>query len=289
MDAGRKPLDARVEIVTPENIAFEYRVAGPFRRLAAYLVDVAIRLGVAIAAFVVSGVLFGFVGLWDIGAGIALVFAFLLTWFYGGLFETIWNGQTPGKRAMGIRVLTSDGRAINALQAVMRNVLRDVDFFCLFGLITMAMNRRFQRLGDLACGTMVVIEEPQWMAGVVHVTDPAVLRLAAELPAGFQPSRSLARALATYVGRRAAFPPMRRMQIAAHLALPLQEILGVPPQADADRLLCALYHRTFVTDRLDEIAGPRAPVAPRVVESGNPFAQPDQAPLETMFNQVRST
>ena len=51
----------------------------------------------------------------------------MLFWFYGGLFETFWNGQTPGKRLLGIRVITLDGQPINALQAILRNVLRIVD------------------------------------------------------------------------------------------------------------------------------------------------------------------
>ena len=123
-------------------------------------------------------------------------------------------------------------------------MLRTVDgqpgLFYLLGLAAATMNDRFQRLGDLACGTMVVVEERQWYGDVVRVDDPRAIRLAADLPAGFQPSRSLARALATYVGRRKNFSPSRRAQLARHLGVPLRRILDLPPETDFDRLLCAV-------------------------------------------------
>ncbi|MCX7428464.1 MAG: RDD family protein [Planctomycetia bacterium] len=278
MQSDAKQLDTQIEIVTPENIAFQYRVAGPFRRLPAYLIDLAVRAGVAAVAFGVLVFAFGMAGLASLGFGVWLTLAFLLTWFYGGVFETFYNGQTPGKRLMRIRVLSVDGRAVNALQATLRNVLRTVDgqpgLFYLLGLAVATMNDRFQRLGDLACGTMVVVEERQWYGDVVRVDDPRAIRLAAELPAGFQPSRSLARALATYVGRRENFSPSRRAQLARHLGVPLRHILDLPPETDFDRLLCALYHRTFITDQ-EEPPGSE-PISPMVAfdksAGGNPFA-----------------
>lgn len=266
------PLDTRIEIVTPENIAFAYRVAGPFRRLPAYLIDLGIRLGVALFGLFVLSFAFGVAGLEGFGLGLWLTLAFLLTWFYGGVFETFWNGQTPGKMLMRIRVLSTDGQAINALQAVLRNVLRTVDgqpgLLYLLGLVSATMNDRFQRLGDLACGTMVVVEERQWCGGVVRIDDPEAIRLAALLPVSFQPSRSLGRALATYVGRRRTFSPTRRMQLARHLSVPLCREMELPSDTDPDRLLCALYHRTFITDREEpEADGGGSPFA-----VGNPFA-----------------
>ena len=267
-------LDTTVQIVTPENIAFRYQVAGPFRRLPAYLVDLAIRVGVGYAATLLVMFTSTFVGMAKIGPGVILILWFLLAWFYGGLFETFWNGQTPGKRLMQIRVLAVDGQPINGLQAVLRNVLRAVDMqpwmFYQLGLVTAMMNDRFQRLGDLACGTMVVVEERRWFRGVVRIDEPEAIQLAGRVPAGFQVSPSLGRALAAYVQRRGYFPRLRRLEIARHLARPLQDRFGLPPQTDPDQLLCALYHRTFITDRGDEWLAPgrspwrqaRAQVAP---------------------------
>ena len=51
----------------------------------------------------------------------------MLSWFYVGLFEALWNGQTPGKRLMGIRVVSVEGQPITPFQAILRNILRVVD------------------------------------------------------------------------------------------------------------------------------------------------------------------
>ncbi len=261
--------DTSIEIVTPENIAFQYRVAGPFRRLPAYLIDLVIRgLIVGVGSFALA-IVMGFTMLgpsWWIGGSLVLLFT--VSWFYGGLFETLWNGQTPGKRLMQIRVLSVDGQPINGMQGVLRNLLRAVDMLplCyLAGLLTAMMNNRFQRLGDWACGTMVVVEERQWLYGhgLIRTGEPEVLRIAGQIPANFQASRSLARALAAYVQRRRAFSWGRRLEIARHLGEPMREKFNLPPGTNVDLLLCALYHRTFITERHDKV--------PR---EGSPFMEP---------------
>jgi uncharacterized RDD family membrane protein YckC len=248
--------DTAVDLVTPENIAFRYHIAGPFQRLWPYILDWLIRvafltvLGIALAC---SGlVLAGGFGLWAI-------VAFLMDWFYGGVFEAIWNGQTPGKRMCRMRVVSVDGSPITGMQAVLRNFLRFADlmpyglgsFFptAQIGLVTMALNNKYQRLGDLAAGTMVVVEEPQRRHGVVRFNDPLMLRLAEEIPRSFQPSRSLSRALSAYVERREMLAWPRRAEIARHLGELLCERFGLPADTSHDMLLCALYHKTFIDDR----------------------------------------
>ena len=273
-----KPLDATIDIVTPENISFRYRVAGPFRRLPAYIIDLLLRFGVLLAIVFV----FSMLGIFDvIGASIGFVtvalLAFLMEWFYGGLLETYWNGQTVGKRVMGIRVLSTDGQPITGLQAVMRNILRFVDMMpvipwaavgdapsaigaptFMFGLVTPLANVRFQRLGDIVCGTMVVIEERGLLMETVRFEDPRVAQLAAELPASFAVSQTMAKALATYVDRRKLFSPPRRREIARHMGEPLVHKFGLPADTSYDLLLCSLYHRTFVVSQAEEVALPRA-------------------------------
>ncbi|HVX09847.1 MAG TPA: RDD family protein [Pirellulales bacterium] len=271
--AGQPPIDTRIEIVTPENIAFQYRVAGPFRRLPAYLIDVAVKV-LAVIVLLMLNVAFGIVGQVGIGVAVGLVAWFLLDWFYGGLFETYWNGQTPGKRMMRIRVVSDEGQPINGWQAVLRNFLRSADALppviefaelpisfptYLLGLLTVMMNDRYQRLGDLAAGTMVIIEEPQRHYGIAPMQEPEAIRLAGDLPAGFRASRGLARALAAYVQRRHTFPWRRRIEIAMHIGEPLREKLNLPPDVNYDLLLCALYYRTFITDRVDEAQRPAEP------------------------------
>src|SRR5258707_13991454 len=109
MTTGTAPIDTRVEIVTPENIAFQYRLAGPFRRLAAYVLDVIIRVAVIVLIFFLL-VFMASIGLGALiagpGAAGLLIIWFLLDWFYGGLFEAFWNGQTPGKHMLRLRVVS---------------------------------------------------------------------------------------------------------------------------------------------------------------------------------------
>ena len=262
MSSASAQLDTRIEIVTPENIAFQYRIAGPFRRLPAYLIDVLLRTSILFAAVFALGLMMGILGQFGLGLGMIMVGWFVLDWFYGGLFEAYWNGQTPGKRLMRIRVVSDEGQPINGVQAVLRNFLRSVDAMpvavvvptYLLGLLSASMNNRFQRLGDLAAGTMVIIEEPQRHYGVARVSEPEAIRLAADLPANLAISRSLARALSSYVQRRQAFPWRRRAEIAMHVAEPMRVRLGLPPGTSHDLLLCALYHRAFIADRVNETA-----------------------------------
>ncbi|NUQ63231.1 MAG: RDD family protein [Pirellulales bacterium] len=271
------PLDTAVEIVTPENIAFRYRLAGPFRRLPAYLIDLGIRLTAWVVGSVASMIAFSSVGLPGFGLAAMLVWWFAMAWLYGGLFEALWNGQTPGKRLMNIRVLSVEGQPINGWQAVLRNVLRAADMlplqFYLVGLAAAMMTRRFQRLGDLAAGTMVVVEEPKWFQGVVRLAEPEVVRLAAQIPAGFRASRTMARALAAYVQRRPHISRPRRAEVVYHIGEPLRRQFHLPPDTDLDLLLCAVYHRTFITDRRDEeeAATAGSPFAPAAT---SPFAAP---------------
>ncbi|MEX2186507.1 MAG: RDD family protein [Pirellulales bacterium] len=266
-------IDGQVDVVTPENVAFHYEVAGPFRRLPAYLIDLALRVLIALVMLLVLWAVSS-TGIVQFGFGFLAIGFFVLTHFYGGLFETFWNGQTPGKRLIGLRVLTVDGRPINALQAVLRNILRDVDTmpyafgFILpemqliglywVGLISMALTDRYQRLGDLAAGTMVVVERRAWSHGVVQITDSAALALSAEIPVDFEVTRSLGKALSMYAERRLTLSPLRRAEVARHLAVPLAARLRMPSATNYDTLLCALYHRTFVaTDPGQDTAEPK--------------------------------
>src|SRR5436305_1324018 len=121
----QQPLDATLLVVTPENIAFEYRLAGPFRRLPALVLDLCIRAAVVIAMLYLLGYAI------FLSAGLAIfVFAilfFIIQWFYCVLFETFFNGQTPGKYILGLRVLSENGQPINGMQATLRNVLGAAD------------------------------------------------------------------------------------------------------------------------------------------------------------------
>jgi uncharacterized RDD family membrane protein YckC len=270
-------LDSTIEIVTPENIAFRYRVAGPFRRLVALGIDYMVRGAISTLAYITIAFVASMIGrpLLVASLGVILVIEFVLGYFYGALFECFWNGRTPGKAAMGIRALSLTGRPINGMQAVIRNLFRMADTLPLInltqvypsielagipmaplnlfavGLVTMALDSRHRRIGDLVAGTIVVVDERSWLAGVSRVEDPRTPHLAELIPADFLVTRSMAQALSMYVDRRKYFSDARRREVARHLAEPLLRVFGLPPDTSWDLLLCALYYRTFIADRGD--------------------------------------
>jgi uncharacterized RDD family membrane protein YckC len=245
-------VDSVIRVVTPENIAFEYRVAGPFRRLPALMLDTAIKFGILIALSIVFSMTFGMVSS-GMAEALLIVSWFVIDWFYGGIFEALMNGRTPGKAALGLRVLKIDGQPIDAHQAILRNILRTADLFLGgVGVAVMMSNDKYQRLGDIVCGTMVVVEQRQWLLGVAKLDDPRAIQLAAYLPPNFVVPRSMAKALSTYVERRKFFSLPRRREVARHLAEPLLERFGLPPDTSYDLLLCALYYRTFIADRKED-------------------------------------
>jgi uncharacterized RDD family membrane protein YckC len=262
-------IDLNAVVTTPENIRFEYRMAGPFRRLPALVLD----LGIRISIFLAISFFIALVGITGRGLGGGFLFLavmiawFALDWFYGLFFETYWNGQTPGKWLTKIRVISVDGRPINAYQATVRNFLRLADFApmvslemfsadappmymiptFLVSLVCMILTPRFQRLGDLAAGTMVVVNERSWIPPNIKLEDPRVASLSEHIPANFQMNATLAKAIALYAERRSRIPVFRRLELAAHLAKPLLVRFDFRDDTSPDLLLCALYYREFVS------------------------------------------
>ena len=152
-------LDTLFDYETPEGIPLVLRPAGPVARGMAWAIDMAIR---AVAYFIVLMVsvstLFG-----GVGTAAVMIFIFLMEWFYPVLFE-MYKRATPGKMALGLEVMQADGTPLNWSTALLRNLLRTADFFPLFygtGLVAMVMNGKFQRLGDLAAGTVVVYTDTE--------------------------------------------------------------------------------------------------------------------------------
>lgn len=147
----------QLQIATPEGICFSLKLAGPMVRFLAWLIDFLIVM----TASIVIGLGFGVFGLLspDVASAMGIVSLFVLQVGYGIGMEWSRQGQTIGKRAMGIRVVDAAGLRLQLHQVVMRNLLRFVDslpLFYLVGGIAMLLNRSLQRLGDLAANTVVV-------------------------------------------------------------------------------------------------------------------------------------
>jgi uncharacterized RDD family membrane protein YckC len=236
-----------VRLFTPERIEFEYPLGGPFRRFAAYTIDLALIAILVFASFLVSQ----FLALGSIsGMGLALVAYFVISWGYGAFCEGVFNGQTPGKRSLRLRVVSERGVPITGAQAVLRNLVGAVDgmipFCFLVGLSSMLLTRKFQRLGDLAAGTMVIVEERRPRLGLVRIKDPRVQSIVDRLPIRIAAGSRLARALSDYVRRRHRFGAGLCEEIAEPLAQPLRARFGLPASDSADAVLCAVYHRVFL-------------------------------------------
>jgi uncharacterized RDD family membrane protein YckC len=266
--SAKKALDLNATVMTPENIQFEYRLAGPFRRFPAFLLDLLIRaatlggIGILIAC---SGIVVYFPGFGAIGFFIMFVGYFLFDWFYGLIFETLWSGRTPGKRICGLRVISVDGRPISAYQATIRNFLRLADLAPLASLqilsadappaywiptggvaiLCILLTGRFQRLGDLAAGTMVIVDERKWVPPKLKLNDPAINQLVESISPSFRMTRSMLRTVALYVERRIRLSQARRKELAMLLASEVMPSAGVPSTTDPDLFLCALYKREY--------------------------------------------
>jgi uncharacterized RDD family membrane protein YckC len=241
-----EPLDCVVKLVTPERIIIVHPLAGPARRFVAYLLDMVLLVILGIVMFLVVMLLsMGSPS----GAGPFFLGIFILQWGYGAFCEGIFNGQTLGKSLMGIRVVSERGVPISGAQAILRNLVGAVDGFTFYyqlGLASMILSRKFQRLGDLAAGTMVVIEERRERHGVTQVKEPAVAELLPWLPGRIAARSDLARVLSDYVEARGRFHPVRRAEMADPLANTLRARFGLSSTASADAILCAVYHRIFV-------------------------------------------
>jgi len=171
----------QLSIDTPELVALEFPVAGIGSRSIACIVDYVIQ-GAAVTLVILGLALLSLsvpsanaapakgsssAGVW--ATAIVLLILFLFQWGYFSLFEAFWNGQTPGKRMLKLRVIQQSGQQIGFFHALSRNLLRIVDSlpgFYLVAIVFVFATKRSQRLGDLVAATMVVherkIEMPIW-------------------------------------------------------------------------------------------------------------------------------
>jgi len=166
-------LDSRRAIETPEGVEIQLRVAGPFVRGFAAMLDILIMMSVAtaLAQFLVF---FG-----TIGNALLIIVMFILYWFYPVFSEIYLNGATLGKKALSIKVLHDDGTEVSWLASIIRNILRYVDFlpfgYC-FGFLSIICNSDFKRLGDFTAGTLVVYTDKEIKSDDIPKKSPLMPR-----------------------------------------------------------------------------------------------------------------
>lgn len=156
MMVGRSTV-ATLHIATPEGVTFALPLAGPVPRALALFLDFCVVMLIN----QLIGILTGIVGVVapDIGMAGHFLTQFLLSFGYGAVSEMLFNGQTLGKRIVGLRVMDERGLRLRPSQVLIRNLLRVVDMLPVLyavGGVCCLFNRRSQRLGDLAAGTVVV-------------------------------------------------------------------------------------------------------------------------------------
>ena len=168
------------EVLTPEGVVLRFGLPGAGDRLGAALIDLTIVIGSAIVVLIVTAVATTVGGAWALA--VAFLVFFLLRTSYFTFFELHWQGSTPGKRAVGLRVMDAHGGMLRADAVIVRNLTREVELFlpltALFfpeavgsgrGLVALVsilwlvvfalfplFNRDRLRLGDLIAGTVVV-------------------------------------------------------------------------------------------------------------------------------------
>lgn len=232
--AESEKLDTLQSVELAEGIEIRLRMAGPMLRAGAYLMDFLIRATV----LVIGGFAMSFAGValgGNIAGGVMLLAWFLLDWLYPVVFEAGKRGATPGKRAMGLRVVQATGSPITLGQAVVRNFLRFIDsmpfFTYCFGLTSCLATKRFQRLGDLAAGTVVIYDRIPPLP--VIAAPPPITPV--PLPVGLTANEM--RALALFRERAGLWSDGRRAEIADQAAV----LSGATGPAGVNRLM-AMAH-----------------------------------------------
>src|SRR5437588_4489707 len=153
----------RLEIETPDHVVLRFQLAGAGNRGFAAMADF------LIASVLVYAMDFSFQKVTEIEPSLAdwsgwfVLSELVIAWLYFVLLEWLWKGQTIGKRIFGLRVISEDGEPARFVPVVVRNLVPVIDFlpfFYGFGLVTLIVSSRSQRLGDYA-GRPFVVRAPR--------------------------------------------------------------------------------------------------------------------------------
>ncbi len=235
----------RYIVDTPESIEFGYDIAGVGTRFLAALLDTAIffMLGTTVY-FILDKVTST-----DEFTLIEILFSIgsLMLAVYYIAFEQFWNGQTPGKRIFGIRVVQEAGRTVTFSASLIRNLVRMVDFLPLlygFAVIMMFVDKRSRRLGDMAAGTLVVRDRQRVTLSdlLETVRSGRVASALADNTATLLPNLEAVRPsdihiVQDFLLRRATLPQDRRQRLAGQLAYGLFQRLGYSVPGDPELFL----------------------------------------------------
>ncbi|WP_375504312.1 RDD family protein [uncultured Nostoc sp.] len=237
----------RITFQTPESVELEFTLAGIGNRALALLIDYTV-LSVTLLVFlftwtVFSTQLFNFfedlitnaqnLGIWLIAIFFLIAFAIYIGYFV--FFETLWFGQTPGKRVAKIRVVRDDGRLIGLQQATLRALLRPFDETLFIGAFLIMLTRQEKRLGDLAAGTIVIQAQTPTASATLTISEEAkrlheqlveIADLSQLMPDDFAVIRE-------YLQRRGAMSLKARASLSLKLAEQVKAIINLEKLPEA--------------------------------------------------------
>ncbi len=239
-------LDDELLIETPERVELHYILANVGNRFLAAAIDHLIQ----ILMFMVLLVIWGWGSEWKFAKSVNAWFAavlifvvFFIYWGYFVLFETFWNGQTPGKRIMKLRVVREDGRPIRFFEAFVRNLLRVLDitppsFSYAIGVVSIIFSARSKRIGDFVAGTVVVKErasEAPTLNEIIRLSEAEERRLRRTEAAPFKANTRLLtdrelQAIETFLNRRYELVEPNRSALATRIAQSVAMKLNLPLQ-----------------------------------------------------------
>jgi uncharacterized RDD family membrane protein YckC len=225
-------MDRSLDVRTPESIAFSYELAGLGSRFLAVTIDTVIQIAVLTLLFVgfaymgahiasfhdqhVGGKTMSERAATNLGIAIVIFIVFAILFGYFMVFEAFGNGQTPGKKALGIRVVRDGGYPVDFSAALIRNVIRIGELSLGFYAISAAcalLSRENKRVGDLAAGTVVVRDGKRSDAAMLQ----AVLNEPVYAATGFVTGEERA-LIHRFIERRDKLDPQRRQAFASQLA-----------------------------------------------------------------------
>lgn len=225
-------------IVTPEGVRLELAIAGIGSRLAARLLDSLIQGAVSLALFWVVAATTRFTrasGQGGIAAALFFLTTFAMIFLYDLIFELAMHGQTPGKRATGLRVLDATGAPATPISIIIRNVARIIDFLPIWyavGIVSMLVSQRTQRLGDFAAHTIVVRERKGNARDHQAMTAGTILTVPPEAVALWDVSAVSADEVQLcrhFLQRRFTIPDAARYQLSIEIATRLAgKVTGLP-------------------------------------------------------------
>jgi len=221
--------DTDLVVATPERVSFDYQVAGLGTRAIAQVLDILIIGGILTAVYFVA------LAIAVVGSAtatlVAVIGSFVVIFGYFWVSESLWSGQTVGKKAFRLRAVGDRGEPLTFAQAGIRNIVRIVDFLPYaygVGLIVLFVNGKGKRLGDLAAGTIVVKDSDHvWLwqlPGASLPASPPPPAYAAATAAELTLRRidpELRRFVSSYARRR----PQLSLEVRAQLATQVQSSL----------------------------------------------------------------